>query len=910
MRLAYFSPLGPQRSGISDYSEELLPQLAKGADITLFVDGFQPASRALAARFPVRDFARDPSVLNSLEEFDAVVYHMGNDHRYHTGILEALHARAGVVVLHDFALQDFFLGLARERGDLRIYLDEVEACHGAEARDEAAESLVRGGQPSILARPADFPLNCRVLRAAEAVIVHSEWSRARVAAIAHSVSVAHIPMPVRAPDVQHERAKTDSPVHIANFGLITPGKGIEHALRALAALKSTHSFRYTLVGEPNNFFDVRELVRRYGLEDRVEITGHVTLEEFERRIGETDIALNVRERSVGETSASLCRIMAAGVCAIVADVGWYAELPADCVVKVPLDAHTDACLAAYLKRLIEDADLRARIGQNARRYTLTEHAVERSAALYLNFLSETIARRPRRKLVASVSNELALLGIRPSDEIMRGVATELAAIAPSNVFESDALTNDNGHAASRQTQTATSTAHAPFVNEEAGATAVVEATDEVEATSEVETSDEVETHAGLRSASLSTSTVGRLPKIEGVDYKRAAVEYLGRLSEERRHHLRTKPFYNLANRPAKYKGEGLDEDAQRHFCDFANMAVALALPAGSRILDVGCGSGWLSEYFARLGYEVKGIDISPALVEMSRERVARVPFGVDHETPLRCTFEVHDIEAAPLSEKFDAVVCYDSLHHFEDERAVVRHLASALEVGGQLFILEGVRPPAGSRSEEELRGVMSEFRTLESPFDYEYLRALLDEHGFRIVGDYISVNGLFERETLEGDRLPLQKLATNYHYLICKKVSDGARASTVPDSLRPGTLRARIALREPAPERLASGETLLLSLAVENTGDTLWLTGQSVRAGIVMPAFRVFDAAGALVSEVHGEPLLPRAVAPGETVNIKIEYRVPRRAGAYKLKVDLVDQHVCWFEQQGSEPFVFAFEVV
>src|ERR1041385_9498650 len=141
----------------------------------------------------------------------------------------------------------------------------------------------------------------------------------------------------------------------------------------------------------------------------------------------------------------------------------------------------------------------------------------------------------------------------------------------------------------------------------------------------------------------------------------------------------------------------------------ATRAVPRALPAASRILDVGCGSGWLSEYFARLGYEVRGIDISPDLVEMSRERVARVPYGVDHETSLRCTFQVHDIERAPLAEKFDAIICYDALHHFEDERAVVTHLAAMLPVGGQLFILEGERPPAGSQREEELRAVMREF---------------------------------------------------------------------------------------------------------------------------------------------------------------------------------------------------------
>src|SRR5256885_12625079 len=109
----------------------------------------------------------------------------------------------------------------------------------------------------------------------------------------------------------------------------------------------------------------------------------------------------------------------------------------------------------------------------------------------------------------------------------------------------------------------------------------------------------------------------------------------------------------------------MDAETFRHFCDFANIAVALGLPAGRRILDVGCGSGWLSEYFARLGYVVKGIDISPDLIAMSGERVARVPYGADHETSLRCTFAVHDVEMSALNEKFDAVICYDSLHHFE-----------------------------------------------------------------------------------------------------------------------------------------------------------------------------------------------------------------------------------------------------
>ncbi|HLM55997.1 MAG TPA: methyltransferase domain-containing protein [Pyrinomonadaceae bacterium] len=868
MLLAYFSPLGPQRSGISDYSEELLPHLADaGAEVTLFVDGFRPSNGTVASRFEVRDYRRDPSALAELEKYDAAVYHMGNDHRYHAGILEAMRARPGVVVFHDFALQDFFLGLARQRGDLRLYLDEVLACHGEEARRAAAESLSAGGTPNILARPTDFPLNCRLARAAEGLVVHSEWARSRFARIAPAVPSAHIQMPIVPPrfSKRHEDGGRDE-VRIAIFGLITPGKGIEHALRALSALKGTHRFRYTLVGEPNPFFDVRGLVRDHQMSDRVEVTGHVTLREFERRISETDIALNIRERTVGETSASLCRIMAAGVPAVVAREGWYAELPDDCVVKIDLDETADALLVAYLRRLIEDAPLRARVGENARRHALAEHDAALAAARYVEFIAETVARRPRRAFVASVSADMAALGLGPQDEeLLRGVAAEVAALAP----EPQTPAQSNGSPGN-------------------GNRAL---------------SDDDDGQAARPS--------GRLPKVEGVDYKRAAVEYLGRLSEERRHHLRTKPFYNLAHRPERYKkGDGMDEDTHRHFCDFANMAVALALPAGSRILDVGCGSGWLSEYFARLGYEVTGLDISPALVEMARERVRLVPYGVDHETPLRCAFRVHDIERAPVGEKFDAVVCYDSLHHFEDERAVMRHLADALPPGGVLFILEGGRPEAGSGNEELLYGVMREFETLESPFDHEYLRALLDEHGFAVVGDYLSVNGLFEREAVEGGRLPAFAFESDYHYLTCKKVSETGPASSVPDSRRPGRLLARFALLDAAARaRLPPGARLVLPLAVENAGDTLWLTGQTPRPGVVMPAVRIYDAAGQLVSEFHGEPLLPRAVAPGETVGIKIEYAAPRRPGAYTLKLDLVNQHVCWFESHGTEPFVFQFEV-
>ena len=479
-------------------------------------------------------------------------------------------------------------------------------------------------------------------------------------------------------------------MQIANFGLITPGKGIQKALRALARLKADHNFHYTLVGEPNSFFDVRSLVREHGMEDRVTITGHVRLEEFERRIATTDIALNLRERTVGETSASLCRIMAAGVPAVVFNVGAFSELPSDAVVKIDHDDHADVVLEAYLRKLIEDEELRRRIGDNARRHIETHHDIEDAAASYLAFIGEVIARRPRKQFLSKLASEISALGVRGDDAVLREVAAEVAVLVPpSDSSSAVAKTNSNGNSRTS-----------------------LKASDDNSSDS-VETSPQPEANAP-----------GRLPKIEGIDYKRAALDYPHKLDAERSYYLRTKPFYNLANKPDKHLGDGMDAETHRHFTDFANMAKALALPAGARILDVGCGSGWLSEYFARLGYEVTGIDISDELIAMARERVARVPYNVDHETLMRCRFITHDVETAPLPEKFDAVICYDSLHHFENERAVFRHLSAMLDLGGLLFILEGHKPSAGSETEDELQGVMRQYGTLESPFSTDYLHAV------------------------------------------------------------------------------------------------------------------------------------------------------------------------------------------
>lgn len=213
MKLAYFSPLRPQPSAVSDYSAALLPQLATGAEIDLFVDGFTPSSAALRAAHRWFDYQKTPAVLHRLREYDAILYHMGNDHRYHAGIYQTACAFPGIVLLHDYDLHDFFYGLARANHNLPLYYDEIAAC-----ADPAAP-------PAAALRSS---LNCRIARNAEALIVHSAWSRTRLSRIAPAVPIAHINHP--AP----QQLNNDHEFALASFEQPTPQHSIEqHAKEIL-----------------------------------------------------------------------------------------------------------------------------------------------------------------------------------------------------------------------------------------------------------------------------------------------------------------------------------------------------------------------------------------------------------------------------------------------------------------------------------------------------------------------------------------------------------------------------------------------------------------------------------------------------------------------------------------------------
>ena len=317
------------------------------------------------------------------------------------------------------------------------------------------------------------------------------------------------------------------------------------------------------------------------------------------------------------------------------------------------------------------------------------------------------------------------------------------------------------------------------------------------------------------------------------------------------------------------------------------------------MLDVGCGPGWLSEFLARCGYWVTGVDVSEDMVRIARERIAAIGAPIGEGTEALAEFEAIPVLELPWSSRFDAAILYDAMHHFDDEVETLRVIRRTLAPGGQIFIHEGVRPAPGSEGEQELIAEMQEYGTLESPFDPEYLVAALAEAGFTQIKRFVAVDELLDVSTAKNE---LRRIETQLQHPPMNTV---IAVNPVPAGITDGRgFHARIEATgewESTPD----GDELSLPITVTNDGRSFWPTGtgDATAPGVVTiwPYLPAADGSDKVPLARLG---LPHQLSSGESIDAEI--RIPRAGvvGRSEVGIDLVREGIAWFADYGSSPLI------
>ncbi|QJE00704.1 glycosyltransferase [Massilia forsythiae] len=420
--LALVSPLPPERSGIADYSAELLLELERHYAVELVLTP-GAAPDASLQRFVQRDAGH---FLRHGASYDRVLYHFGNSN-VHKHMFALLRRHPGTVVLHDFFLSGVLDNMERDGDAPEAFLQALYASHGYTGLRDHRE---HGRNPTIW----QYPCNKEVLDRAAGVIVHSDFSRRMaeqwygpgsadgwrtIALLRGQVAPGADAAAARRGARERLGIGADDYI-VSSFGMLGATKLNQRLLDAFFAspLAADPRCRLVFVGanDPGPYgIELQRRIAAAGAAARVHITGFVDAAAYQDWLAASDCAVQLRAQTRGETSASVLDCLMHGLPAIVNAHGAAADLPPDTLYMLP-DLFDDALLAGALAALHADPARRAALAQAGRAHVARHHGPAAVGARYaeaIEAFAASSAPALRRQLVAVLAAPGAP---RPPDE--------------------------------------------------------------------------------------------------------------------------------------------------------------------------------------------------------------------------------------------------------------------------------------------------------------------------------------------------------------------------------------------------------------------------------------------------------------------------------------------------------------
>ncbi len=423
MKIAWVTPFNT-RSAIAKVSAAVTAELVeRGHRVTIVTSEFDPRGmQRIKTSLPVLNWRdRDPEHVAA--EHDVVIVNVGDSYEFHAGVVEYVDRARCIGILHDFFIFHLFRDwLAWNGFDDQVRSREIDLIHGAGSAEATRALFVPGVDLAEIART--LPMTEWMAKRCGAALAHARYYLPVLqAACPGPVDIASLPQEPRSVPALTDRT---GEVVITTVGWINPNKCADVVIAAIAGSPTLNaSCRFRIVGPIADGERARleSLAAAAGMR-AFDIVGEVEEQTLDAELARSDILCCLRKPTLEGASASAIEAMMAGRPTIVADAGFYHELPDEYVIKVPGDVPVDAVRAA-LERLAADADLRQRVGAGASRWARGTFTRQRYAES-IERLAETFAGiRPHLDLARNYGRDLKALGVRAESAAATRIADTL-----------------------------------------------------------------------------------------------------------------------------------------------------------------------------------------------------------------------------------------------------------------------------------------------------------------------------------------------------------------------------------------------------------------------------------------------------------------------------------------------------
>jgi glycosyltransferase involved in cell wall biosynthesis len=424
-RLAYISPLPPEKTGIATYSMMLLPHLMSYYEIDLIINQDKVLFSGPLATLPQYSAAW---FKQNAHLYDRVIYQIGNS-RFHGFMYELLTLCPGVIVLHDFFIGS---GLAYEEmfgNQSHVWTNALCYSHGYRAL------LEREQVEGLNSVKISYPCNLPVLERAKKVIVHSNYSTHLAKfwygpECAKDWAIVHLPKeaPVL---IDKDSARAILGIDpdaflVCSFGFISYTKCPRELLRAWLAssLASHEKALLILVGQADSEcgIELTKEIKASSHRQRILITGWVEEDVYQQYLAAADVAVQLRSQTRGESSLSVLDCMAFALPTIINANGSMAELPQEAVYMLP-DLFSQEELILALDSLGKDEVRRGQLGLVARQAIEAVYSPQQCARAYQQAIESAYGSANFEQLMQSV----VYLPSFPNDELSLRVAAKALA---------------------------------------------------------------------------------------------------------------------------------------------------------------------------------------------------------------------------------------------------------------------------------------------------------------------------------------------------------------------------------------------------------------------------------------------------------------------------------------------------